>query len=76
MSNTQKNINAYRHTLLAITELASDTVPAHEQIFAGLSYYAHMAHGTAPTKRLAKDIIKAGLEYGKQLHAEDMEDES
>jgi hypothetical protein len=35
-----------------------------------------MAHGTAPTKKLAKDIIKAGLEYGKQLHAEDMEDES
>jgi hypothetical protein len=60
----------------AITDLASDAVPAHEQIFAGLSYYAHMAHGTAPTKKLAKDIIKAGLEYGKQLHAEDMEDES
>ena len=76
MSNTQENINAYRHTLLAITDLASDAIPAQEQIFAGISYFAHMAHGTAPTKKHAKEIIKAGLEYGKELHAEDMEDES
>ena len=76
MSNTQENINAYRHTLLAITELASDAVPAHEQIFAGISYFTHMAHGCAPSSKVAEDTINAGIEYGKQLHAEDMEDES
>ena len=73
--NTQDNIDAYRHTLLAITELASDGVPAHEQIFAGISYYTHMAHGCAPNSKVAEDTITAGIEYGRRLHEEDMEDE-
>ena len=76
MSDTQENINAYRHTLLAITELASDGVPAHEQIFAGISFYTHMAHGCAPSSKVAKDTIAAGIEYGESLHSEDMETES
>jgi hypothetical protein len=76
MNDTQENINAYRHTLLAITELASDTVPTHEQIFAGISYYTHMAHGCAPSSKVAEDTINAGIEFGKRLHDEDMEDES
>ena len=76
MSGTQENIDAYRHTLLAITELASDGVPAHEQIFAGISFYTHMAHGCAPSSKIAKDTIAAGIEYGESLHSEDVEVES
>tara|TARA_B110001450_G_scaffold246284_1_gene260175 strand:- start:204 stop:434 length:231 start_codon:yes stop_codon:yes gene_type:complete len=76
MSGTQENIDAYRHTLLAITELASDGVPAHEQIFAGISFYTHMAHGCAPSSKIAKDTIAAGIEYGESLHSEDVEDKS
>ena len=67
----QTNINSYRHALLAITDLASDQVPTHEQIFAGISYYAQMSFDLAPNADLAQRTIDAGLEYGKQLSEED-----
>lgn len=67
----QTNINSYRHALLAITDLAGDQVPTHEQIFAGISYYAKMSFDLAPNADLAQRTIDAGLEYGKQLSEED-----
>lgn len=66
----QTNINSYRHALLAITDLAGDQVPTHEQIFAGISYYAQMSFDLAPNADLAQRTIYAGLEYGKQLSEE------
>ena len=74
MSKVADNLALYRRVLLAITELGDGTVDCQEQIMAGISYYAHMAYGTAPSEELAEKIIDASLRLARDMQADDEAD--
>ena len=70
----QESLNSYRHALIAISDLADNQMPVHEQIFAGISYYTQLCFEMAPNTDLAQRTIDAGIEYGKKLSEENDDD--
>jgi hypothetical protein len=75
---TTKTLTEYQQTLIWLTELAAEAMPEkglatealaiHEQIFAGLSFYAYRCIGTAPNSEVAGDFIDAAVKYGFRIN--------
>jgi hypothetical protein len=75
---TTKTLTEYQQTLIWLTELAAEAMPEkglatealaiHEQIFAGLSFYAYRCIDTAPNSEVAGDFIDAAVKYGFRIN--------
>ena len=72
----QQAIIDFNHALLSTTALARHSVEAHEQIFAGIAFFSRMAFDMAPSEKVARDTILAGIDSAFDEWQEELKNET